>query len=106
MYNSISLKNNRLHGLQVISLLNLGLSLLAHSLPELLSLISSRNIINHASAFLPGQINGLVLDGDLGGQSFQVSFGEELSFESLLALGGDSSLLLGFGYSIQLVHKI
>lgn len=75
-----------LHGLQVVGLLDLGLSFLAHRLLELLSLLRRRNIVLNATVFIAGQIDRLVLQWNLGCKSLQVTLGEQLSLEGLGAL--------------------
>lgn len=87
-----------LHRLQVVRLLDLGPSLLAHSLPQFLSLLRRGEIVQHAAVLLAGQVHRLLLQRYLWRQGLEVAFGEELCFEGLLALGREFSLFLGFCY--------
>lgn len=87
-----------LHRLQVVRLLDLGPSLLAHSLPQFLPLLRRGEVVQHAAVLLAGQVHRLLLQRYLWRQGLEVAFSEELCFEGLLALGREFSLFLGFCY--------
>lgn len=76
-----------LHGLEVVGLLDLGLSLLAHGLPQLLALVRGLDVVLHAAARLARQIDRLVLQRHLWRQRLEVALGQELRLERLLPLG-------------------
>lgn len=50
-------RRNALHRLQVIGLLDLSLSLLSHSLLQLLSLLGSRDVIRNTSALVAWKVD-------------------------------------------------
>lgn len=76
-----------LHGLEVVGLLDLALALLAHRLAQLLPLVRREDGVLDAVVLAAGQVDGLLLQRDLGGQGLDVSGREELGLELALALG-------------------
>lgn len=66
--NSVHFVNSysSLHRLEVVSLLNLGLSLLAHRPLEFFSFLCGLNVMINTLVLLSEDVDRLVLDGDLG----------------------------------------
>lgn len=85
-----------LHRLEVVGLLDLGLALLAHRLPELLALLGRVEVVLDIAALGSGQVDRLLLQGHLGRERVGVSRGQGQGFGGQLALGGELSLLLRF----------
>lgn len=83
-----------LHGLEVVVLLDLGLPLRPHGLFQLDSRLCRLDVVRDVAALAAGEVDGLLLDGDLGGEGLEVAFGQGLCFGGLLALVGEFSLLL------------
>lgn len=83
-----------LHRLEVVGLLDLGLPLLPHRLLELLPLRRRLDVVLDALVLLAEDVDGLVLQGHLGGEGLEVALGKQLGLEGLLALGRYLSLLL------------
>jgi hypothetical protein len=104
-----NLSYSGLHGLEVVGLLDLGLALLAHRLPELLALLGGVDVVDDVAAFGSGQVDRLLRQGHLGRERVGVSRGEEEGLGGELALGGELSLLLGFrweeGVSTELASR-
>lgn len=76
-----------LHRLEVVVLLDLGLPLLPHRLPQLLALLRCGNGILHGTVGRARQVDRLLLQGNLGRQGLNVAGRQDPSLELALLLG-------------------
>lgn len=69
-----------LHRLQVVVLLDLRLSLLAHGSPQLFTHSRRLNVLLHGCVLPTGKVDRLLLERHLGCECLEVAFSEESCF--------------------------